>query len=267
MRFIDTHCHYDFPPFEHHETTELMRAGDAGVEKIIVPSVSCARFPAVMQLASDYPSVYAALGLHPVWSDDHHPQDIDQLQQWLHQQPEKLVAIGETGLDYFTPALAAQSEKQITFLKAQCALAKRYDLPLILHSRRTHDPLAGLLRQAKLPATGVIHGFAGSLSQALAFVKLGYRIGVGGTITYPRAAKTRHTIASLPLTSLVLETDAPDMPLQGFQGQPNRPEQVVAVCQALAELRTESAEQIAEVIRENTLQLFPRLQYQQNANL
>ncbi len=259
MRFIDTHCHYDFPPFEHQETTELARARRAGVEKIIVPAVSQARFSAVMQLADSYSPLYAALGLHPVWSDDHRDDDIDKLQQWLDQQPKKLVAIGETGLDYFTPALAAQSAKQQAFLKAQCALARRYDLPLILHSRRTHDPLAGLLRQAQLPATGVIHGFSGSLSQAMAFVKLGYRIGVGGTITYPRAAKTRHTIASLPLASLVLETDAPDMPLQGFQGQPNRPEQVAVVCRILAELRSEPAEQIAAVIMENTLQLFPRL--------
>ncbi|MBS0895277.1 TatD family hydrolase [Tatumella sp. JGM130] len=259
LKFIDTHCHYDFPPFEHHEAAELKRASQAGVEKIIVPAVSSARFSAVMALAGRYQPLYAALGLHPVWTEQHCDDDIDQLQQWLQQQPAKLVALGETGLDYFTPQLAAYSEQQISRLKAQLSLAKRYDLPVILHSRRTHDLLAGLLRQAKLPASGVIHGFSGSLSQAMAFVKLGYRIGVGGTITYPRAAKTRNTIAALPLHALVLETDAPDMPLHGFQGQPNRPEQIAAVWRVLTELRSEPAEQIAQTLWNNSLRLFPRL--------
>ncbi len=119
-----------------------------------------------------------------------------------------------------------QFERQQVVLSAQLKLAKQFDLPVILHSRKSHDPLAAMLRRFDVPARGVVHGFAGSLSQAQAFVKLGYYIGVGGTITYDRANKTRHVMSQLPLTSLLFETDAPDMPVSGFQGEPNRPERI-----------------------------------------
>lgn len=127
---------------------------------------------------------------------------------------------------------------------------------VILHSRRTHDKLAMHLKRHDLPCTGVVHGFSGSLQQAERFVQLGYKIGVGGTITYPRASKTRDVIAKLPLASLLLETDAPDMPLNGFQGQPNRPEQAVRVFDVLCELRPEPEDEIAEVLLNNTYALF-----------
>lgn len=120
------------------------------------------------------------------------------------------------------------------------------------HARQTGDAS----KRHDLPCTGVVHGFSGSLQQAERFVQLGYKIGVGGTITYPRASKTRDVIAKLPLASLLLETDAPDMPLNGFQGQPNRPEQAARVFAVLCELRPEPADEIAEVLLNNTYTLF-----------
>ncbi|VEA71713.1 Uncharacterized deoxyribonuclease YjjV [Serratia rubidaea] len=149
-----------------------------------------------------------------------------------------------------------QFERQQTLLRAQLQLAKRHDLPVILHSRRSHDPLAAMLRRADLPRRGVVHGFAGSLSQAQAFVRLGYFIGVGGTISYQRAQKTRAVMAQLPLSALLLETDAPDMPLAGYQGEPNRPERAAEVFQALCQLRSEPPEQIADRLWQNTQSLF-----------
>ncbi len=133
---------------------------------------------------------------------------------------------------------------------------EKYDLPVILHSRRTHDKLALHLRRHDLPRCGVVHAFAGSLQQAQAFIKLGYAIGVGGTITYDRASKTRHTIAELPLDALLLETDAPDMPLHGFQGEPNRPERARLVWEALCDLRPESPEEIADALWNNSQRVF-----------
>ena len=127
---------------------------------------------------------------------------------------------------------------------------------MILHSRRTHDKLAMHLKRQDLPRTGVVHGFAGSLQQAQRFVEMGYKIGVGGTITYPRASKTRDVMAQLPLSALLLETDAPDMPLNGYQGQPNRPEQAVRVFATLCELRDEPADEIADALLHNTRTLF-----------
>ena len=253
-RFIDTHCHFDFPPFTGDEPASLQRAADVGVHHIIVPATQAMNFSRVLALAESYPSLYAALGLHPIVIEDHDDDGLDRLQQELEQRPQKLVAVGEIGLDLWRDD--PQFDKQERVLEAQLKLAKRYDLPVILHSRRTHDKLAMYLKRHALPRTGVVHGFSGSFQQAERFVQLGYKIGVGGTITYPRASKTREVMARLPLESLLLETDAPDMPLNGFQGQPNRPEQVVRVFDALCELRPEPAEVIAEALYRNTRALF-----------
>lgn len=252
--FIDTHCHFDFSPFSGHEGESLSLAADAGVSRIIVPAVDAGRFTAVLALANRYPALYAALGLHPTAISRHNDAGLALLGHYLSQPHPKLVAVGEIGLDYYIDEPLAS--RQLAFLDAQLALAARHDLPVILHSRRTHDVLAQLLRRRRLPRTGVVHGFAGSYEQAMAFVRLGYCIGVGGTITYARAQKTRRAIGRLPLESLLLETDAPDMPLNGFQGQPNRPERLAMTFASLCELRPEAPEKIAEIIYRNSMDLF-----------
>lgn len=252
--FVDTHCHFDFDPFCGNEEASLRLAAEAGVEKIIVVGVAADRYAGVMALTERWAPLYAALGTHPMAIDQHQDAHLDELESYLRHRPEKLVAIGEIGLDLYIDN--PQFEKQERVLDAQLRLAKKYDLPVILHSRRTHDKLAQHLKRLDVPRRGVVHGFAGSEQQALAFIRAGYAIGVGGTITYERASKTRTTIARLPLSSLLLETDAPDMPLQGFQGQANRPERVKNVWQSLCELRTESPQEIAETLRENTRAIF-----------
>lgn len=253
-RFIDTHCHFDFPPFTGDETASITRAADAGVQAIIVPATEAANFSRVMRLAHEHDALYAALGLHPIVIERHTEHCLQQLETHLSAADPRLIAIGEIGLDLYRDN--PQFDRQEQILDAQLALAKRYALPVILHSRRTHDKLAMHLKRHALPRTGVVHGFAGSLQQAQRFIDLGYYIGVGGTITYPRASKTRDVMARLPLAALLLETDAPDMPLNGFQGQPNRPERVAQVFGSLCELRPESPEAIAETLLTNTCRLF-----------
>jgi len=252
--FTDTHCHFDFPPFSGQELESLALAERAGVRRIIVPTVTADRFARVVKLARDYPPLFAALGLHPLYIAQHQEADLEQLAGFLASRPQKLVAVGEIGLDLYMEN--PQFERQQRLLKAQLKLAKEHDLPVILHSRRSHDQLAAMLRRSEVPRRGVVHGFAGSLSQAQAFIRLGYYIGVGGTISYERAQKTRSVMAQLPLTSLLLETDAPDMPLAGYQGQPNRPERAAKVFQELCRLRPESAEDIAAQLQHNTHALF-----------
>lgn len=254
FRFIDTHCHFDFPPFSGDEAASIARAAEAGVEKILVVATEAARFAGVMGLADRYDALYAALGMHPMFIGQHTDAGLEALERCLISRSAKLVAIGEIGLDLYRED--PQFDRQQALLDAQLKLAKRYDLPVILHSRRTHDKLAMQLKRHGLPRTGVVHGFAGSLQQAQRFIELGYKIGVGGTITYPRASKTRSVMAALPLTSLLLETDAPDMPLNGFQGQPNRPERAADVFAILCQLRAESPEEIAETLWNNTRLLF-----------
>lgn len=253
-QFVDTHCHFDFPPFSGNETQSLRLAMEAGVEKIIAVGVAADRFAGVMALANRYAPVYAALGVHPMAIGDFREEHLQQLEAWLQRRSDKLVAVGEIGLDLFIDH--PQFDRQEALLDAQLRLAGQYDLPVILHSRRTHDKLAMHLRRLDLPRRGVVHGFAGSEQQALAFIKAGYFIGVGGTMTYERAAKTRRTLSRLPLSSLLLETDSPDMPVQGFQGEPNRPERIKNIWQSLCNIREESPREIAEVIRDNSRRLF-----------
>ncbi|WP_052283193.1 metal-dependent hydrolase [Kluyvera genomosp. 1] len=256
-RFIDTHCHFDFPPFTGDEAASIERAAAAGIGKIIIPATEADNFPRVLALAEQFAPLYAALGLHPIVVERHRDECLAALETKIAMKPLKLVAVGEIGLDLYREN--PQFERQQYLLDAQLQLAKRYDLPVILHSRRTHDKLALHLKRHNLPRTGVVHGFAGSLQQAERFVQLGYKIGVGGTISYPRASKTRAVMARLPLQSLVLETDAPDMPLNGYQGQPNRPERAADVFTHLCALRQESPDEIAHALYENTTALFSNL--------
>nr|ELR5069173.1 YchF/TatD family DNA exonuclease [Providencia rettgeri]ELR5075880.1 YchF/TatD family DNA exonuclease [Providencia stuartii]ELR5223147.1 YchF/TatD family DNA exonuclease [Providencia rettgeri] len=253
-QFIDTHCHFDFPPFSDSLTESLQLAQQSGVSDIVIPTVSVDNFERVWQLAQQYPQLHAAMGFHPLYLSQFQEQHIDILTDYLTKKNKKCVAIGEIGLDLYMQN--PQFERQQEVLSAQLKLAKQFDLPVILHSRKSHDPLAAMLRRFEVPARGVVHGFAGSLSQAQAFVKLGYYIGVGGTITYERANKTRHVISQLPLASLLFETDAPDMPVSGFQGEPNRPERIEWVFRSLCELRHESPEEIAQQLYNNSLSLF-----------
>ncbi|WP_353797823.1 TatD family hydrolase [Enterobacter cloacae] len=253
-RFVDTHCHFDFPPFTGDETQSIERAAQAGIHAMIVPAIEVDRFERVLGLARRHDALYAALGLHPIVIEHHLDEHLDVLDAALQTRENKLVAMGEIGLDLYRDN--PQFERQQTILDAQLRLAKRHDLPVILHSRRTHDKLAMHLKRIDLPRKGVVHGFSGSLQQAQRFIELGYKIGVGGTITYPRASKTRDVMAQLPLSALLLETDAPDMPLNGFQGQPNRPEQAARVFATLCELREEPETEIADALLENTRALF-----------
>lgn len=253
-RFVDTHCHFDFPPFTGDEVPSIARAADAGVQAIIVPSTEAANFTRVLELARQHDALYAALGLHPIVIERHTEDDIDRLDSLLRAGERKLIAVGEIGLDLYRED--PHFERQQAILDAQLKLAKRHDLPAILHSRRTHDKLAMHLKRIDLPRRGVVHGFSGSLQQAQRFIELGYKIGVGGTITYPRASKTRDVMVQLPLSALLLETDAPDMPLNGFQGQPNRPERAVRVFATLCELRQEPEEVVADALLENSRSVF-----------
>ncbi|KLU18369.1 deoxyribonuclease YjjV, partial [Proteus mirabilis] len=202
-KFIDTHCHFDFPVFYKDIANSLSLAHQAQVKKIIIPAVARWNFDVVTELSNEYPQLYSALGLHPLYIEAHTEQHLIELEQKLKIEP-RCVAIGEIGLDDYMDN--PQPEKQERFLIAQLKLAAKFDLPVILHSRKTHDKLSALLRRYDVPRKGVVHGFAGSQQQAEKFIQQGYFIGVGGTITYERAQKTRRAMASLPLESLLLET-------------------------------------------------------------
>lgn len=150
----------------------------------------------------------------------------------------------------------ANQDQQISIFVAQLQLANRFELPVIMHCRKAFPELLRELRQNTPIAGGVYHGFSGSYQQAKQLIDLGIKIGVGGTITYRRANKTRSTIAALPLDALLLETDAPDMPVAGFQGEPNRPDRLVNVLDELSAIRTETEQEIKQATSLTTAELF-----------
>ncbi|ABR74770.1 deoxyribonuclease [Actinobacillus succinogenes] len=261
MPFFDTHTHLDYlHRFTGESLESLVRnAAAADVEKILIVTVLARDFKTIENLTALYPvNLRYGVGLHPLYIKEHTPSDLDGLAQYLSQRHKRLRAVAEIGLERANPELMTTElwRKQCDFFEAQLQLAKQYRLPVNLHSRKSHEQLFAFLKRIRLPDCGVVHGFSGSYEQAKRFVDLGYKIGVGGTISYERANKTRQTIAKLPLDALLLETDSPDMPVSGFQGQPNRPERINQIFQALCELRTEPPEEIKAVIWQNSMNMF-----------
>lgn len=261
MQFFDTHTHLDYLAESLNlSIPELVEnAKQHQVERILIVAVFAKNFAKVTACAKQKPkNLVYGLGLHPLYIQQHQEQDLILLENLLSEQDPQYTAVGEIGLEKAVAEVCTPPlwHKQCEFLETQLALAKRFNLPVNLHSRKSHDQLFVFLKKAQLTKTGVVHGFAGSYEQAKRFVDLGYKIGVGGTITYERANKTREAIRKLPLESLLLETDSPDMPVFGFQGQPNRPERLVNTFHRLCELRTESPIEIAETIWKSSEMLF-----------
>ena len=261
MPFFDTHTHLDYL---HHDTGEPLaqlvdNAKQADVQKILIVAVKESDFKTIQNMTALFPEhLYCGLGLHPLYIKEHQEHDLEILDTALSVRDQNCTALAEIGLECAIPDLLTDElwQKQQHFLESQLYLAKKYNLSSNLHSRKSHEQLFRFLKQANLTKCGVVHGFSGSYDQAKRFVDLGYKIGVGGTITYERANKTRQAIAKLPLEALVLETDTPDMPVFGFQGQPNRPERIVHTFEALCRLRSENAEVIKETAWQNSLTLF-----------
>ena len=259
--FFDTHTHFDYLLAQQQQTVTqgVAEAKNNNVEKILIAAVLQSQFEMLDSLCSQAPqNLCYGLGLHPLYIKQHQPTDLDDLKVRLQNRPQLCKAMAEIGLERAVEELITTEmwQKQCLFLESQLHLAQQFNLPVSLHSRRSHDQLYTFLKRIPLAKTGVIHGFAGSYQQAKRFVDLGYFIGVGGTITYERANKTRQVIARLPLDSLLLETDSPDMPIFGYQGQPNQPARIQQIFQTLCELRPESPEQIKHTIWQNSKTLF-----------
>ncbi len=249
MSFFDTHAHLDLVMSKTNKSLEQLveKAQQAKVNKILVPAISAKNFEKVTACCHQFPEqlVYG-LGLHPYFIEQHQESDLVLLERKLMQKDVQCVAVAEIGLDKRLEAHLWK--KQCDFLVAQLELAKSHHLPVSLHSVKSHSDLTAFLKQIRLPKTGIIHAFSGSYEQAKHFVDLGYKIGVGGSITYSRANKTRQAITKLPLDSFVLETDSPDMPICGFQGKVNLPENIPFIFNQLCELRNECPEEIINTL-------------------
>ncbi len=258
--WIDTHCHLDAPVL----AGAADYAAQQGVVWIVIPALEKANFSTVAKLAHQSHNAVYALGIHPMFVPQAEESDLHALHAAVSAalQDPRFVAMGEIGLDFFIPALCtpAMREKQEHFYVEQLKIAREFDLPVLLHVRRSQDLILKYLRRIRVPG-GIAHAFNGSFQQAEEFIRLGFKLGFGGAMTFSRALQIRRLAVQLPLGSIVLETDAPDGAPAWLHGlnQPNSPEQLPCIGAALAQLRNMSPSEIAQATAVNAGVVLPRL--------
>ena len=261
LPFFDSHCHFDFPEFDGDRNTVWNACQQQGMTGLMLPGVTPDQWDRAQAMCESTPEWLYSVGVHPHWTGavGLAPGDNSQLfdnmrsQMLPHFTSPWCRAVGETGLDELI-------ETPRDFLEAllvwHLQMAMEFNKPVILHSVRAHHYLLPILKKYRPERGGVVHAFSGSYEIAKQYWDSGFYLGIGGTISYDRAAKTRAAVQKMPLESLVLETDAPDMPLQGFQGQRNSPQKLLEVAACLAQLRTQPIEFVAHQTSENANRLF-----------
>ena len=272
-RWIDTHCHLDAPEFAPDARAVRARAAHQNVALCVIPAVEAPAFEGARALAHQLGDAYA-LGIHPMCVARAADDALAQLDAALtrHAADPRLVAVGEIGLDYFVPELAAPGPlraRQEHFYREQLKLARRHGLPVILHVRRSVDAILQGLREIEV-AGGIAHAFGGSRHQADQFLQLSFKLGFGGALTYERATRLRALATALPAHAIVVETDAPDIPPQwlyasaaqraaGAATGRNEPGELPRIAAVLAGLRAVPVEAWAAQTTANACSALPRL--------
>ncbi len=248
---IDTHCHLDDKTFDADRDEIVLNARASGIGKIVVPSVSVHNLSKVRACCSRYDLCLPAYGIHPLFVEASRDDDVKVLQQYLHHELSgefPPVAIGEIGLDFFVQG--ADLSRQAFFFTEQLKIAREFDLPVLLHVRRAVDEVLKYLRRFGI-GKGIAHAFNGSFQQAEALIKQGFKLGFGGAMTYPRATRIRKLATELPLESIVLETDAPDIAPAWLAGGRNTPQELLGIANTLAELRGVGVDVIIRAVSVN----------------
>ncbi len=252
--WIDTHCHLDASEFDADREAVWQASLAAGVDTLVLPSIEAANFSTVTALCRLRTGCFPAYGIHPLFVNRAEEADLDFLRKTLEKGCA--VAVGEIGLDYFVPE--RDEERQEWFLAEQLKLAREFDLPVLLHVRKAVDAVLKQLRRMPVRG-GIAHAFNGSRQQAEEFIKLGFKLGFGGAMTWGRALKLRELAASLPLEAIVLETDAPDIPPEFVGKGRNSPAFLPRIAHTLAELRGLSLEEVAATTSANARAVLPGL--------
>jgi TatD DNase family protein len=224
--------------------------------------VETANFAVVAQLAASVDNACYALGIHPIYVPNAQEDDLRVLREQVGAAlaDPRFVAIGEIGLDFFIPMLTepAMREKQVFFFREQLKIARDFGLPVLMHVRRSQDVVLKHARQIQ-PAGGIAHAFNGSFQQAQGYIDLGFKLGFGGAMTFTRALQIRRMAAELPLESIVLETDAPDISPSWIHPGRNSPDQIPGIGQVLAELRSMPVEAVAAATTASAKAALPRM--------
>lgn len=248
---VDSHLHLDDERFDADREQVLSRAGEHGVRSMVVPAVHRRSWDAIASLADRHRDVFPAYGLHPVFLPEHTIDHLEALPGWLDAHPA--IAIGEIGLDFF--AGDADREVQQFYFSRQLAIAGERDLPVIVHARCAVEPVIQAVRRQP-GLRGVVHSFSGSVEQARQLFDLGFFLGLGGPLTYPRAHRLHRLVATMPIDRLLLESDAPDQPGVEHRGQRNEPAWMRTTLSHVARLRDEDEATVAAATSANAERLF-----------
>ncbi len=248
---VDSHIHLDASAFADERDAVVSRARECGVSQMVLPATDAASWPHIRQLCRTYAGAFPAYGWHPLFLADNAPLDVHALSSCLTEGAA--VAVGEIGLDFHRTE--TDQARQRAWFEAQLQLACSHNLPVIVHARQALEDVILTLRH--FPGLrGVVHSFSGSQQQADRLWALGFHLGIGGPVTYPRAQRLRRLVAHMPVRFLLLETDAPDQPDADHRGQRNEPAHLAGIAQCVAELRGEPLAQLAASTSTNTRQLF-----------
>lgn len=249
---FDTHAHLDDRAFDTDRAALLSQLPGLGLALVMNPGCSLASSRAAAALAENYDYVYAAVGSHPDAADEVTEDVLEQYRQLARQCP-KVRAIGEIGLDYHYEDIPREVQQRA--FRAQMALARELELPVIVHEREAHED--GMRIVGEFPqVTGVFHCYSGSLEMAKVLIRRGWYIGFGGVLTFKNARKAVEAASQIPLDRLVLETDCPYMSPEPFRGRRNNPGRLHLVAERLAQLRGLSAEEIENITLENGKRLY-----------
>ena len=254
MELIDTHAHLDGEKFDADREEVIARARANGVVKIITMGDNLASSARSVALAEGFEPVYAAVGIHPEEAQPMTSADDDRLAAWAAQ--EKVVAIGEIGLDYYWEKDEEKRALQRTIFVRQLDLARQLDLPVCIHDREAHGDMLKLLKTEVRGMRGVLHCYSGSWEMAAELLKGDWYFGIDGPLTYKNAAKLPEIVQRLPAERILVETDSPYLSPMPFRGKRNEPAHVLHVAEKAAELRGESLEVFARATRQNTRDLY-----------
>ena len=281
MQFTDSHCHLDDCSFQQQLPELLKQCQQLSIQRIIIPAISPDNFNKVLNLAKIHHNnpikLYPCLGIHPWYLAKLNEDHLTQLTNKVIQERNNIIALGEMGIDGANIKRSNSPEKELTkqqlFFDYQLNLANKQKLPVVIHHRQSHDKIIPFLKKYQLERAGVIHGFSGSFQQAKDYLDLGFKLGIGSTITYARAKKTINTLKRVPIESLLLETDAPSMPLskeldnialkneqlekfQATEPTINYPLKIIQIFNVLTQIREESTTELAQQLENNVEQLF-----------
>lgn len=251
MKLFDSHSHFDAAEFDADRTQALARARAAGVTQQLVPAVDFAGWTKLKAICAGEAGLYPSYGLHPMYLERHRPEHLDALPGWIER--EKPCAVGEFGLDFFVEGLDADAQRG--YFRRQLEIARDFDLPVVLHARRSVDEVIAAIRKLGR-LRGVVHSYSGSEEQARQLFQLGFCLGIGGPVTFDRAKRLRRIVGSMPLEFLLLETDSPDQPGAGHRGERNEPARLVEVLETVSALRGMEPGALAEATRINAEKVF-----------